>query len=510
MRPARLARISLLAFACGCRPGLPSPPAGEPPRLASLFTDHLVLQRGVRVPVWGAARPGQHITVSFRDQRVEVVTGGDGRWTAHLAPLAPGGPFELVASGAATVTLHDVLVGEVWLASGQSNMAFPLELSAGASGAIAAAARPRLRLFTVPRDVADAPRATHGGRWDVASPETAARFSAVAYHFGRELEETLGVPVGLINASSAGSPAEAFMSPAALRSDPAFASIFTTWATKVAEHRAEIDRFEPVWQAWRAEADRAIAAGVPFPAMPIGPEGPRHHYHPSSLHHAMLSPLAPYALRGVLFYQGEGNVDRAAQYGALFPALIGDVRALFGEPALPFLFAQLASYGEDAGESERAALREAQRLALSVPGTSMAVTIDVGDPHDVHPKNKAAVGHRLALAARAEVYGEAIESSGPLYASMTVEGGALRLRFRHAGGGLVAQRGGPLRGFAVAGADGLFARAEAAIDGDTVVVSRRDQPAPRSVRYAWADSPDANLGNGAGLPASPFRADVEW
>ncbi|MFT3773444.1 MAG: sialate O-acetylesterase [Minicystis sp.] len=502
--------IPTLALLAACHPGAPVV-ASAPPRLGSLFSDHMVLQRGVRAPVWGTAAPGERIAVSVGAQRVETTAGADGRWQAWLGPMEAGGPFELTAAGAARTTLHDVMVGEVWIASGQSNMQFPLHMSTGGEEAIAAANRPLLRLFKVPRDVADHPRTRHGGRWKTASPETARDFSAVAYHFGREIGERLGVPVGIIQSAWSGSPAEAWMSPAALRSDPAFASIEAMWAKKMAEHRAEIEAYEPQWLAYRSMADRAIEAGEDYPNPPDGPEGPHHNYYPSNLYNGMLAPLAPYAVRGFIWYQGEGNRDRAAQYRKLFPALIRDFRQLWGGQALPFLFVQLPSYGEtppEPAESDNAELREAQRMALAVPGTAMAVALDLGDPKDVHPRNKKDVAHRLALLARARVYGEDIESSGPMYESMSVEGSVIRLRFSHLGGGLVAQGGGPLVGFAISGPDGRFAWAEARIDGDSVVVSRPGLGEPRAVRYAWGNSPRANLFNAAGLPASPFRTDA--
>lgn len=520
----------LVALAAGCAaPSAPAPPA-RPSEVAApvaphraeerelradaLFSDHMVLQRDAKAPVWGTATPGITVTVTLGDQREEAVTDTAGRWIATLPPLPAGGPFELrVAAGKAALTFRDVLVGEVWIASGQSNMAFQLRRSAGGEEAIARADLPRLRLFTVPRDVAERPRTIHGGRWEVSSPASAPGFSAVAFHFGRELMEHLGVPVGIIHSSWSGSPIEAWMSAEALASDPSSAAITRMWAEKIAAKRAEIDAYEPQWRAWRERADRALAAGEPYEQPPEGPEGPRHPWYPSNLYNAMLRPLAPYGIRGFIWYQGEGNRSRATQYRTLFPALIREWRGLFGggksggEP--PFLYVQIAGYGKDPpepAESPSAELREAQLMALDLPRTAMVVTTDISDPEDVHPTNKRDVGHRLALAARAVAYGEDVVHSGPIYDSMQVEGDAIRLRFKHVGGGLRA-RGGALQGFAIAGEDGRFQWAEARIEGDTVRVRRKGLRRPVAVRYGWRESPACNLFNAEGLPASPFRTD---
>jgi sialate O-acetylesterase len=486
-------------------------PATSGLALAALFADNMVLQRGVDVPVWGVAAPGEQIKVVFRGQSVAAVADGQGQWTARLAPLEAGGPFEFTVAGRRTVTLENVMVGEVWIASGQSNMSFRLSQSSGAPKDVDEANFPQIRLFTVNRDVADRPQTRHGGRWEVCSPEAARNFSAVAYHFGREIHDKLGVPIGLIHSSWSGSPIEAWMSKEALASDPSFKSIYGAWAKKVAENREAIEKYENEWLAWRARADEAITRREPFAQQPDGPEGPRHQYYPSNLYNAMLAPLAPYAARGFLWYQGEGNRRRPAQYGALFPVMIGEVRRIFGQPELPFLFVQLATYGKtpkEPEESTTAELREAQLMTLAVPKTGMAVTIDIGDPKDVHPKNKKDVGHRLALAARSVAYGEDLVFSGPIYESMKVEGSTIRVSFKHAEGGLEVKPGEKLDCFSIAGADRRFRWADAAIDGATVLVSRKGLKKPSAVRFAWAESPTCTLFNKLGLPASPFRTDA--
>jgi sialate O-acetylesterase len=501
------ARAALAVLAAGALLGCV--PRGPSVRLAALFADRMVVQRGVPVPVWGSAGPGERVEVDLGDARSTATADAAGRWLVRLPPLAPGGPFELKVTAGETVTLHDVMVGDVWVCSGQSNMSFPLEMTGDAERAIAASSHPDLRMFTVLRNVAERPGKDVGGVWQVSGPRAARMFSAVAYHFGRELHEHLRVPIGLIHASWSGTPIEAWMSPTALGSNPGFRSIYDGWAKKVAENAAEIAEYEPVYRAWHRYADKAIDERRHFPQQPHGPEGPRHHYYPSNTYHAMMAPLAPYAIRGFIWYQGEGNRDRPAQYRELFPALIQDLRGLFGQGDVPFLFVQLASYGKDPevpAASPTAELREAQAAALSLPGTGMVVTTDIGDPADVHPRNKREVGRRLALVARSISYGEALVSSGPVFAGVAIEGSALRVRFRSVGGGLTVREGTAPRGFAIAGADGRFVWAEARIEQDTVVVWSDRIEAPVSVRYAWANSPDATLMNQEGLPAAPSRA----
>jgi sialate O-acetylesterase len=509
-RPTLLACLATALLGCAAAPP-PSHPIVRSSLLdvPTLFGDHMVLQRRMPVPVWGTTGPGERVTITFRDQRVITTADPAGRWAARLAASEAGGPFDLAITAGKTITLHDVLVGEVWLASGQSNMSFQLRRTDDAARAIAASSNPRLRMFTVSRDVAAAPERALGGRWDVASPEASPDFSAVAYHLGRELQEALQVPVGIVHASWAGTPIEAWMSAASLHSDPSFQSIFDAWAAKEEKNAPAIAAYEPLWKAWRAEADAAQQTHHPFPEQPEGPLGPRHQYFPSNPYNAMIAPLAPYAIRGFLWYQGEGNRDRAAQYRALFPTLIHAWRAAWGEGEAPFLFVQLAAYGPTLprpAESRSAELRDAQASALALPNTAMAVTIDIGDPDDVHPKNKREVGRRLALAARAVAYGERLVSSGPRPTAVTAVGSALRVHFDAIGSGLVAKGGGPLVGFAVAGADGHFAWADATIEGDAVVVRSPGVKEPRTVRYAWGDSPACNLINQEGLPASPFQA----
>ncbi len=449
--------------------------------LAPPFTDHAVLQQGMPVPVWGRAQPGERVSVAFAGQKVGAVAGADGRWAVLLAPLAPsatGADLE-VAGAKSSLSRHDVVVGEVWLCSGQSNMEFPVDDSHGgqfllqnAAAEVAAARWPLIRQFGVGRKAAPAPADEAAGSWVPCSPETVAKFSAVGYFFARDLHRRLGVPVGIIDSTWGGTPLEAWTGARTLASDPAFAVVGERWAkgSPVYLHR-------PSWE-------------------------------PASLFNGMINPLLPYALRGALWYQGESNTNRAAEYHRLFAAMIGEWRESFGQEELPFYWVQLAAYVDPKNPADNSwpYLREAQAQTLSLPATGMAVTMDIGDAKTVHPHNKQEVGRRLALIAKAKVYGITGDYSGPVFESAEREGSALRVRFLYADTGLTSADK-PLQSFEVAGADRKFHPASAAIAGATVVVRAPEVPAPVAVRYAWRDYAEANLYDGAGLPAAPFRSD---
>ncbi|HYE99375.1 MAG TPA: sialate O-acetylesterase [Planctomycetota bacterium] len=422
-----------------------------------LFNDHMVLQRDRPVPVWGTADAGAKVEVVIAGKRASATAGKDGRWKLVLDPLPAGGPHELRIGER---TLRNVMVGEVWLCSGQSNMGWSVRLSADPEKEIAAAKHPRLRLFTVPKTIADAPRTDVEGAWQACDPTTVVQFSAVAYHFGRNVMESQNVAVGLIHSSVGATRAQAWVSREAL---------------------ATVPNFQP----------NTVE------------QTPLH-----SLWNGMIAPLAPFGIRGVIWYQGEGNIGSPFVYRDLFQTLIRSWREAWGQGDFPFLYVQLANHlarRDPSHESYWAYLRDSQTAALSVPRTAMAVTIDIGDEADIHPKNKREVGRRLALAAEAVAYGRSIVYSGPFFESARLEGGRVRVTFKHADG---LQSRGPLKGFAIAGSDRRFVWADAAIEGATVVVSSPDVPRPSHVRYGWADNPEATLYNGAGLPAVPFRTDV--
>jgi len=455
-------------------------------KLNSLFSDGAVLQRGVVVPVWGTANDGERVTVKFQEQTVSATARG-GRWLVRLKRLKAGGPYTLSVAGESnTLVISNVLVGEVWLCSGQSNMAFMLERAANAAEAIAGARDSQLRLFSVPRRATDTPLSDTSGAWQESAPDTAAKFSAVAWFFGRDLRRALGVPVGLIHSSVGGTPAEAWTSRAGLEREPALKGILE-------QHEASIRNYAPAPAVKRSKkASRAAADPRTTQRRPCG------------LYNGMIAPLQPYAIAGAIWYQGEANAGRAAEYQKLFPAMIEDWRRAWGQGCFPFLFVQIAPHERMIPE-----IREAQLLTWQkVPRTGMAVTTDVGNETDIHPTQKEPVGARLALAARAVAYGEPITFSGPVYKGMSIKDSDAILSFKHIGRGLLA-KGGELKGFTIAGADGNFVPSTARIEGEKVVVSSPAVPKPAAVRYGWANTPDVNLFNQEGLPATPFRTDAK-
>lgn len=483
-------------------------------KLPALFSDNMVLQRDRPIPVWGTAEAGEQVTVTLGEAQVTATANQEGRWRVQLPPRAAGGPFEMTIAGKNTLTRRNVLIGEVWIASGQSNMEWPVHLSLHPEEEIAAANYPQIRFFNVKHTVASQPRTDVEGTWVECTPQTVPNFSAVAYFFSRDLHQALGVPIGLIKTAWGGTPAESWVSRSSLEAQPDLKVLVERWDAQrlqaLEDYAAAVDQYFQQVARW---VQNAQSSGLlpPMPAAPGLPGILQNPWRTSGLYNGMIAPLIPYALRGAIWYQGESNASRAYQYRTLFPALIQDWRRAWGQGDFPFLFVQLANFTPppaEPGESDWAELREAQAQALALPNTGMAVAIDVGEADNIHPPNKQEVGRRLALAARAIAYGQEVVYSGPLYQSMAVEGHSIRLWFRHLGGGLVARGGGPLRGFAIAGADRKFVWAEACIEGETVVVHSDQVPEPVAVRYAWANNPEGcNLFNQAGLPAPPFRTD---
>jgi sialate O-acetylesterase len=625
-------------------------------RLPGIFGDNMVLQRDAQVAVWGWAGPGERVRVQPGWDSDGVETAGDewGHWLVSVQTLDAGGPYTLTVAGDTTVTLENVMVGEVWLCSGQSNMEWKVADTDGAREAIAAADEPSIRLCTVPNRRSLHPRIDCRARWVQCTPETVAGFSAVGYFFGRTLHEALDVPIGLISADWGGTPIEAWMSEDAIAEFGEFAPTLqiiealrdparrrdvveamdrkwwdnldllgpdapgrewtgvgfrddgwrtmrlpATWGPDdlggfdgIARFRkafplpalwggrpatlelGPIDDRDDTWVngvhvggmrapgCWNTPRRYNVPAGVLRPGlnviavrvydtgglggingqpeqmvltpaegsdlMPISLAGEWRYRAgtpastlpplPSTvgvsqntatvLYDGMIAPIVPYGIRGVVWYQGESNRRRPEQYRRLFPALIVQWRDAWGLGDFPFYYVQIAPfrYGGDRGEA--AALREAQLRTLAVPGTGMVVTTDIGDPDDIHPRNKQEVGRRLALWALAKTYGRSdVEPSGPIYRSMTVEGNAIRIAFDHVGGGL-ACHGPALTDFRIAGRDQAFFDATARIDGDTVIVSSPQVPQPVAVRFGWEAAPEPNLFNADGLPASPFRTDA--
>ncbi len=506
-------------------------------KLPALFTDNLVLQRDIKAGVWGTAEPGEEVTVSINGQKATAKADADGRWAVKLEPMKAGGPFELTIAGKNTLTLKNVLIGEVWICSGQSNMGVSVGGSNHPKEEIAAADFPNVRLFTVPNTVAEKPLADTRGAWSVCSPATVGGFSAIAYFFGRDLNKKLNVPIGLIHTSWGGTPCQSWASREALAAVPELTHYVDELDKTVAGAAAAQTKYEEAMAKWKEAAEKAKAEKKPAPKQPNRPGiGP---HTPSTLYNAMIAPLLPFAIRGAIWYQGESNAGRAIEYRALFAAMIADWRRAWGQGDFPFYYVQLASFmpvRPEPTDPDWAWLREAQTLTLRLANTGQAVIIDIGEVHDIHPKNKQDVGRRLALAALALTYGQQdLVYSGPLYNSMAVEGNKVRIKFKHVGGGLDAKaftdpvtpdgpsleqrfgKGvevpgiaeGHVAGFAIAGEDKKFVWADAQISGETLVVSSDKVEKPVAVRYAWADTPICNLYNKAGLPACPFRTD-DW
>ena len=445
-------------------------------KLPAFFSDHMVLQCETKVPLWGTAAPGERLEIApeWRHAPPVVVTAdAEGRWRAELETPASSGPWMIRIVGAGgTHMLNDVAVGEVWLASGQSNMEWTLGpgVGNGVEGweeAVRTSNDPELRFFSVENTVARAPESDVRGHWVTAAPDNAKAFSATAYFFARALRRELDVPVGVITADWGGTPAEAWTSPVGLEGFPEF-------------HGAIL--------------------GLDDQSKPVGPNTP------CSLWNGMIAPLVPFAVRGAIWYQGESNCDRAEQYRTLFPALIQDWRVAFGR-SFPFYFVQIAPFGYEGDTGQAAALRDAQRLSLSQQETGMAVTMDIGDPADIHPLKKREVGERLALWAFAKTYGKSVECTGPLYRGMKVAGSSIRIEFEHAQG--LTSRGEAVRHVTIAGSDRVFHPAEACIEGEVLVVSSPAVQAPAAVRFGWGAADMTNLWNAAGLPASSFRTD-DW
>ncbi len=647
---------------------------------ASMFSDHMVLQRNLPIPIWGTAAPGETVTVTLGADKQALKAGPDGKWMVRLAPQPATINLTLTIEGSATATpvvFKDVLIGEVWVCSGQSNMEFPVARALNGLKEASEANYPQLRLFQVDHVTPSAPQTSVAGQWRVCNPATIKTFSAVGYFFGRELQSYLNVPVGLIHTSWGGTPAEAWTRLGVLQADPDYAEIVKRRAQVFSpEYAAKQEEFKKISENWTKQIDQLLTApGKPgvdwfksdavlkdwqpieasgtwevkanlkmdgvvwyrkvvevpaemasqettlslgavddldftwvngtlvghtgkdtpsfwmvsrFYKVPAGTLKPgpnvimvrvidhggggglvglpgemtlstasgasislagtwqywieknlglrpemlgKLQNTASVLYDGMIAPIIPYGIRGAIWYQGESNASRAWQYRKLFPDMIRNWRQDWGQGDFPFYFVQLANFRKrlaEPAESDWPELREAQLKTLSLPNTGMAVTIDIGDGDDIHPINKQDVGKRLALWALAQDYGvkvpdgflgtlpvlkshfqKPIVHSGPLYKSMKVEGATVRLAFTHVGGGLKIKGNGPLKGFAVAGADKKFVWAEARLSDNTVVVRNVNVPNPVAVRYNWADNPEGNLYNAEGLPASPFRTD-DW
>ena len=645
-----------LQLVIGCQM---SPDPAQNIELNSLFTNNMVLQQKQNIPIWGTAKPGGEVVVTLNKQQKKAIVAENGKWNVSIAPVPAGGPYQLVISGASTNTIENVMVGEVWICSGQSNMEMAVDLGGSkidnSKEEVANANYPNIRLFVVDKVMAETPKENFNSEgWKECSPETIPEFSAVAYLFGRRLHKELDVPIGLIETAWGGTVVEAWSSAKSLQNINEYVEVIEGLTFKADEQRDISENYDKVQRGWIDGVNKQLSdAGImgreyktygydtkkwkslevpkvwekqniifdgvmwvkksitipkewqgedltlnlglindyditwfngelvgsrpsvgmfrtykiPKKIVKIGkneisvlildignnggiygdpenvaiensdgktislvgkwkykkdnfdqtiithpPGWPVAHNRPTVLYNGMIKPLLPYGMRGAIWYQGEGNGDRGIQYRKLFKALINGWREVWGQGDFPFLFVQLANFMPTKSQPTNepwATLREAQSMALELPNTGMAVTIDIGDADDIHPTNKQDVGKRLAINALAKVYGKDIAYSGPMYKSMKNEGSKLRLQFDHTNNGMKTKGSSELKGFAIAGADKKFVWAKAKIEGTEIVVWNSKIRNPVAVRYAWANNPVCNLYNGAELPASPFRTD-DW
>jgi sialate O-acetylesterase len=494
------------------------PPARAEVKPHGLFSDGVVLQRGNKVPIWGTADPGETVAVSWYqgDKWLGSVkpkpAEKDGTWRFDLQFEEAGGPYELkISSKENTIIVTNVMVGEVWVCSGQSNMEWPVKMSANAEEVKKNSANPMLRFFRVTNGPAQSPKQDVRGRWVECNPDTIEGYSAVAYHFGKYLQEHLKVPVGLIQNAWGGTPAEVWTSRKVLESDGQLKHIISEFQQRVIDYPQALEDYEAALAKHQEEVEKVKKGREKEPRKPDNPSTYVYNA-PYLLYNARIATLIPFAIRGAIWYQGESNASplRAEEYGHLFPAMIQNWRRDWGQGEFPFLFVQLAPFQkiqEQPTDRPWAWLRESQRqTSLNVPNSAMAVITDVGAQTDIHPKKKQPVGERLGHAALALAYGEKVPYTGPVYESMKVADGKATITFKNADGGLEA-RDGALTGFTIAGKDGKFVSASAIIQGNQVIVSSPNVQEPAAVRFGWADYPVVNLWGKDGLPASPFRTD---
>jgi sialate O-acetylesterase len=468
-------------------------------KLPAVLTDGMVVQRDVPVHLWGTADQAESVTAEFRGEKKSAQPDALGRWHIYMSPGSAGGPFALTISGKNTISFKDVLVGDIWLASGQSNMEWPTYRIQNAESELSNADWPNIRVLQIEKRSSDFPLpdlVTKG--WQHCSRDSVAKFSAIGFLFAREIHQHEKVPVGVIDSTWGGTSIESWTSVAATGSDAALMPIVRARGLRMDE-QAE-------WQMRRRSAAAAKQRGETVADVPWRPDPPM--WSLGQLYNAMIAPLTAFPIRGVIWYQGEANTRRDGApdlYGRQLATMIHAWRERWSIGDFPFYFVQLANFRSNASE-DWPAVREGQRSALEIRNTGMAVTCDIGNPDDVHPLNKQDVAKRLALWARAHEYRESVEYSGPSFRQLTREGSTLRIWLDHAGSALKASG---MRSFEIAGADGQYRLANARIDGSTIVVENKDVPEPASVRYAWANAPVCDLFNAAGLPASPFQAWIE-
>ena len=487
--------------------------------LPRVISSNMVLQRDMQAPIWGWASPGEEVTITLRAEAEDVapvatttvIGDAEGNWQTKLPAMAAGGPYTLRVKGSNTLELTNVLFGEVWVCSGQSNMQWSVSASKDSEVEIAAAMYPKIRLFYIPRVPSGLPQQDVTADWHETTPETIAGFSAVAYYFGRKLYKNLDVPIGLINTSWGGTRIEPWTPPVGLAGVPALTTISKEVQDIQANYRAQLPAKMKDIETWIAETRKALETGAALTEMPDNTHPLRHQGRPTALYNGMVHPIVPYAIRGALWYQGESNLRDGMLYHEKMKALINGWREVWGQGDFPFYFVQLAPFnygGRNANPLFLPQIWEAQAATLALRNTGMAVTTDIGNLRDIHPRNKQDVGRRLALWALAKDYGrDDVTYSGPLYKSMAVEGNTIRLTFDHVGSGLTSRDEKPLTWFEIAGEDKQFVEAQATIEGNTIVVSSDAIANPVAVRFGWHQGAEPNFVNKEGLPASPFRTD---
>lgn len=494
-------------------------------RLPKVFGSHMVLQQGKPLTFWGWAEPNEKVTVRIATGSVKVKANGQGEWKATLQPMKAGGPFRVEVTGATSgVVFQDVMIGEVWLCSGQSNMEMGIGLVDNDKAELAAADQPGIRLLMVanrwsPHPQTDIESNGIDGTWKICSPKTLGEggwggFSATAYFYARELHQRLGVTVGVIDATWGGTRIESWTPPEGFASVPSLSQLnelVQLGDPRTKSHQVRLAKALKETENWVAAAKVAMKKQTDVPSMPTYPSElllPHDLQNPTALFNGMISPLCPFTVRGAIWYQGEANNGEGMLYAEKMKALIGGWRQIWGDEALSFYFVQIAPYNYGGRAQNTAELWEAQTAAQAIPHTGMAVVNDVGNLNDIHPKNKQEVGRRLALWALSRDYGFSdLTYSGPTYKAMSIEGDKIRIAFDHADKGLVSRDGKPLSWFEIIDADdGSFVPAKAEIDGATVVLSAPSVKHPVAMRFAWSMLAEPNLMNGEGLPAGAFRA----
>jgi len=486
--------------------------------VSNLFSDHMVVQQGKPVVVWGSDNPGGTVTVSMAGNSTTATADAKGKWIVRLPLLkANSGPHEITIKGTDTITIRDVLVGEVWVCSGQSNMAWPVASANDPQLEALAARFPRMRLISIPQVGTQQAQDNFEGKWESVTPETVLQFSAVGYFFGRQLHQTLDVPVGLIDNAWGGSACEAWIPRDVLQAN-GHLELLAHWDKLAAEYDADAveAKFQMAVEGWKKRAAAAKAAGKPNPPYPRRPRNPLAGQHrPANLYQGVLNPIIGYPIQGAIWYQGEANATRAKQYQDVFPLMIKTWREAWGQGDFSFYWVSLADFKDEVSEpapADWAELREAQTLTMSrLPNTGEAIIIDLGEAHDIHPRNKQDVAKRLARWALAQNYGySALVHRSPIYMSHEVTDNRVVITFDHVGGGLDTHDVRSVLGFTIAGSDKKFHHAQARIIGkNQVEVWSEEVAEPASVRYAWANNPISNLQNREHLPVTPFRTD-KW